>query len=352
MSSNGRSTGATIYAVAQRAGVSAATVSRALRDDPRITPATRASVHQAAKALHYLPRAAARALAHNKTSALGLVLPHIDGSYYADLLVGFETAASAKGLSVIITLANPSQDCRAAVRTLAAQVDGVAFMARSAATDELVTEIARSRPVVTAARQRVEDHDAFFIESRSTARQLTQHLLDQGRRRLAFLGTPERGGDLGERHLGYSDAMTSAGLDLTTLAVFPSEEEGRRVAEELVTDGLPCDGLVCGNDELALAVMQTLQERGVRIPDDVAITGWDDTVTARYVRPGLTTVSQPVRRLGELAAQQLFNRIEEDTAPIEASNLEASIMHRASCGCTESTNPLQARSSHDQPHST
>ncbi len=338
MRSNGRAfTGATIYAVAQRAGVSAATVSRALKNDPRITAATRANVEKAAAALDYLPRAAARALAHSKTSALGLVLPHIEGGYYADLLVGFETAASARGLSVIITLANPSQDCRSSVRTLAAQVDGLAFMAHSAATDQLVAEIARSRPVVTAARRRVGEHDAFFIESREPARKLTEHLLEQGRRRVAFVGTPEEGGDLGERQLGYLDAMGAAGLSAITYPVFPSEDEGRRLAEGLSAAGLQHDGLVCSNDELALAVLYTLQERGVRIPDDVAITGWDDTVTARYVRPGLTTVSQPVRRLGELAAERLFHRIEDDSVQTEPSCLEASIMHRASCGCTERT---------------
>ncbi|MEL4357843.1 MULTISPECIES: LacI family DNA-binding transcriptional regulator [unclassified Luteococcus] len=329
-----RQAGVTIYQVAQRAGVSTATVSRALRDDPRISDATKLSVREAAQQLDYLPKAAARALAGSRTNALGLVLPHIDGPYYADLLVGFETAASAQNLSVIITLANPRQDCRTAVRTLAAQVDGLAFMARSAANSQLIADIARTRPVVTAARPQVPGSDAFFVENASTADRLTQHLIDGGRRRLAFVGNPERGSDLGMRHDGFVAAVSRADLEPTTYPIFPSEQDGRAFAERLLADGFTHDALVCGNDELALAVMQTLQRGGVAVPADVAITGWDDTVTARYVEPGLTSISQPVRQLGGLVVSRLAQRIAGDGPREEAVTLPATLAHRTSCGCS------------------
>ena len=326
--------GVTIYQVAQRAGVSTATVSRALRNDPRISEPTRLAVQDAAAALDYLPRAAARSLAAgNRTQALGLVLPHIDGPYYADLLVGFETAASQAGYSVIITLANPRQDSRAAVRGLAAQVDGIAFMARSAARSDLIAEISRTRPVVTAARPRVGSNDAFFVENEHMAQQLTAHLVATGRRSIAFVGAPEPGSDLGMRHHGFQHALQHAGLESVTYPVFPAEQEGRRFARTLLDDGLRHDALVCGNDELALSVMQTLQQNGVRIGDDVAITGWDDTVTARYVDPGLTTVSQPVRQLGGMVVQRLSQRISGDDPTDEDVTLPATLAHRTSCGC-------------------
>lgn len=330
---NARSTGVTIYEVAQRAGVSTATVSRALRDDARISAGTKQAVRNAAAALDYMPRPAAQALAGSRTSALGVVLPHIDGAYYADLLVGFETAASALGLSVIITLANPRRDCRAAVRALAVQVDGLAFMARSAATDALVAEMAHSRPVVTGARPRVEGHDAVFVENFEPAREMTAHLIEQGRRRIAYVGDPEPGSDLGKRHEGYRAAMEQAGLESVNHPVFPDEQEGRRWAAELMERGLDHDALVCGNDELALSVMDTLQAGGVRVPDDLAVTGWDDTVTARYVKPGLTTVSQPVRRLGGMVVERLSRRIAGEGPMDEAVTLPASLTHRTSCGC-------------------
>ncbi|GAA1391458.1 LacI family DNA-binding transcriptional regulator [Luteococcus peritonei] len=335
----------TIYQVAQRAGVSTATVSRALRNDPRISDPTRIAVQEAAAALDYLPRAAARSLAAgNRTHALGLVLPHIDGPYYADLLVGFETAASQAGYSVIITLANPRQDSRAAIRSLAAQVDGIAFMARSAARSDLIEEIARTRPVVTAARSRVGANDAFFVENEDVAEELTSHLLANGRQRIAFVGSPEPGSDLGMRHRGHQAAMTAAGLPTSTHPVFPSEQEGRRFALELLESGMEHDALVCGNDELALAVLQTLQQHGVRVPDDVAITGWDDTVTARYVSPGLTTVSQPVRQLGGMVVQRLSQRIDGADPTAEVVTLPATLAHRTSCGCnpTGGNNPNES----------
>lgn len=325
---------ATIYAVAERAGVSTATVSRALAGSTKVAPGTRDAVIAAARELDYLPTAAASALAGRRTRALGLVLPHVDGAYYAELLVGFEIEASHRGLSVVITLANPREDAEGTVRGLASKVDGIAFMARSAATDDLIARTAPRLPVVTIARPRIPGRDALFSENRRTARELTERLLGAGRVRPAFIGRPERGSDLGMRHLGVLDAMSAAGLPAPgLLACDPVEDQGVAAAEHLLSEGMPYDALICGNDELALAVMRHLQDRGVQVPDDVAITGWDDTTTAAYVRPGLTSVVQPVRALGALAAQRLTGLV-DGTAPDDVPTVLASrIVHRGSCGC-------------------
>lgn len=136
---------ATIKDVARAAGVSTATVSRALRNDARITEATRVAVQAAATRLAYIPRHAARSLSQTFTHTLGLVLPHIDGPYYADLLVGFETEAGIAGYSVIVTLAAPGSDATQTVRTLASQADGIAFLARSGASNELIASIVKRR---------------------------------------------------------------------------------------------------------------------------------------------------------------------------------------------------------------
>lgn len=325
---------ATIYAVAERAGVSTATVSRALAGSHKVAPATREAVVAAAHELDYLPVAAASALAGQRTRALGLVLPHIDGAYYAELLVGFEMEASRRGLSVVITLANPRENAGRSVRELASKVDAIAFMARSAATDDLIAQTAARRPVITVARSQIPGHDALFSENRSTAGDLTRHLLEAGRTRIAFVGRPERGSDLGSRYLGVVDALEDAGLSAPGLiAVDPIEAQGAAAAETLLADGMPYDALVCGNDELALSVMRRLQDLRVEVPQDVAITGWDDSVTASYVRPGLTSVSQPVRALGALAARRLSELVDGGD-PVEAPvTLASTIVHRRSCGC-------------------
>lgn len=346
----GKSGTTTIYEVASKAGVSAATVSRALRDDPRISAATKAAVAQAASELNFVPSHAARALAVTRTHTLGLVLPHIAGPYYADLLVGFETTASAQQYSVTLTLANPGEDASRSVRNLGGQVDGIAFLARSGATDTVIDQISRTCPVVTAARPRVGRNDAFFVHNSAMTTELTQHLIEQERQRIGFVGLPEPGSDLGRRRDGYLRAVHAAGLEPTTFEVFPAEADGIAFAEQLLRSGLHHDALVCGNDELALAVMQTLQRHGVRIPDDLAITGWDDTVAARYVTPGLTTVSQPVLRLGGLVAQRLIQRIAGDAPADEDIVLPATLAHRTSCGCRDTRHDEDA--DHHAPPST
>lgn len=324
---------ATIKDVARAAGVSTATVSRALRNDARITEATRVAVQAAATRLAYIPRHAARSLSQTFTHTLGLVLPHIDGPYYADLLVGFETEAGIAGYSVIVTLAAPGSDATQTVRTLASQADGIAFLARSGASNELIASIGHTVPVVTSARPQVGRHGAYFVRNSSMAVEMTQHLIDHGRRHIAFVGLLEPGFDLGHRHSGYLKAMHAAGLEPTTHEVFPTEAAGISFARALMTDKIRHDALVCGNDELALAIMHELQDGGVHVGDELAITGWDDTVAARYVRPGLTTVSQPARQLGGLVAQRLVQRIAGTDLTDEVAALPAHMVHRTSCGC-------------------
>lgn len=323
---------ATIYAVAHRAGVSTATVSRALAGSPKVTDHTRSAVLEAARELRYVPKAAARALAGRRTNAIGLVLPHIDGPYYADLLVGFEVAASELGRSVVISLASPASDVSRSLYALVGHVDGVGFLARSAAQDEQIAELSKQRPIVTVARRPIDGLPAFFAENRQEARKLTEHLLEQGRRRFVFVGRPESGSDIGQRCRGYLDALASAGIEsLGALEVDPTEAGGEAAARELRLRHADADAVVCGNDQLALSVMKHLQESGVRVGEDVAVTGWDDILAARYVRPGLTSVRQPVRELGALAAKALIALIDGEPVSIDHHTLPARIIHRGSC---------------------
>lgn len=338
----------TIYQVAERAGVSIATVSRTFSDPSKVATRTRDSVLEAARELRYVPAAAARALAVRRSKALGVVLPHIAGPYYAQLLVGFEIAASELGLSVVLVLAGPQERRPTAVLDLLGRVDGVAFMARSGADDGIVRQVAEVRPTVSVARGRVDGVDAFYAENRDTARALTAHLIDHGRRRIGFVGLPEDGSDIGRRHRGYLDALGDAGLaPAQHFAVDPIETAGFEVAEQLLENRAggrsstgsssprgfaDLDALVCGNDELALAIIARLTAAGVDVPGALAVTGWDDTVTARYLSPGLTTVRQEVAELGALAARRLAERIGgEDTQ--EPCTVASALVLRDSCGC-------------------
>lgn len=322
----------TIYEVAARAGVSIATVSRVMRGSLPVSGPVRERVLDAVRELRYVPQGAASALAGGGRAALGLVLPHLEGAYYAQLLIGFETEASSLGLAVEVLLANPKTDAGAAVRQLAERVVGVAFAARSAAGDELLAELTGPRSVVAVARGVVADVSSINTENRDAMGQLVGHLLATGRTSFAFLGDPEPGSDLRERYAGFAETLRRGGCPVPEPIRCPlTEAGGVDAARRLLAGPLP-DAVVCGNDLIALALMQALAKAGVTVPDQVAVTGWDDILAARYITPGLTTVTQPVEELGRLAARRLHEQVHGAAVP-ETQVLPTAVVHRGSC-CT------------------
>lgn len=328
---------ATIYAVAESAGVSIATVSRVLQGAGRVAEATRDKVLEAARSLDYLPRGSARALASKKHEAIGLMLPELTGPYFAELLVGFESAAAGFGLSVALLMTEEPGLSRP-LRQLAARVDGLAVMARPGQlASEEFDSLTRRLPLVRLAAGL--SADAISTENAGSARELTGHLFGHGRRRLVFVGDPDLAPDGAERYAGFVAAHHDAGLAASEpVRVGYSEESGRRVAHQLLDGKELPDGLVCVNDEVAVAMLDELQRAGLAIPGDLAVTGWDDVTTARYTRPGLTSVAQPVRELGSLAATTLHRWITtgEQQAP---TILATRIVLRGSCGCPEAQPP-------------
>ncbi len=324
---------ATIYAVAERAGVSIATVSRVLQGTDRVAAGTRERVIEAARNLDYVPQGSARALAAKKHEALGLMVPELNGHYFAELLVGFESAAAELGLSVALLMTDASGLSRP-LRQLAARVDGLAMMTgREQLTEDERESLRRRLPVVLVASG--AGPHAIGTENRASARALTEHLLGHGRRRLQFVGDPRLASDAAERFAGFAAANAEAGLPVRApVPVGFSEADGRHYARQLLADPADApDAVVCVNDEMAVALMDELQSAGVVIPDDLAITGWDDIMTARYTRPGLTSVAQPVRDLGRLAATTLHQLIAGGAPAAGPTCLPTRIVYRGSCGC-------------------
>lgn len=326
---------ATIYSVAERAQVSIATVSRVLRRPQEVRPATRDRVLRAVEELNYVPDGAARSLAVQAHEAHGLVLPELGGPYYADLLTGYEQGAAAGGDSVVVLLTEGKDDVDVLVRRLAGRVDGMTLMGAVQVTPATVASIRRKIPVLALANSHSESVESFSTESRGSAAELTAHLLEvHGRRRLRFVGSPESSDDVQERYAGFVAAHEAAGLAAAEpVPASFREEEGPRVAGLLLEGELAADGLVCANDELALSVMRALLAGGVRVPEDVSVTGWDDVMAARYVTPGLTTVSQPVRELGRQVAVRMRALLEDRDSRPEHHQLPTSPVIRQSCGC-------------------
>lgn len=335
--------GPTIYSVAAQAGVSIASVSRVFQGSAAVSSRTRRKVLEAAAALNYVPLSAARSLAVRQHEAFGLVLPELRGPYYSELLMGFESQAAELGMGIQLVLAGGG-DLGDRVRDLASRVDGLAVLGATGLAEAALAALGDAKPLVVIAGQALPNTDAIRAENIDQAHRLTGHLLQHGHRRLVFLGAPDTTGDLRQRYQGFRQAHDEYGLATPEPVPVRLEEAGGiEYAEHLL--GIPDrpQALFCANDEVALAVMDRLMRAGVRIPADVAVVGWDDVHAARYIRPGLTTVRQPVRLIGRLTATRLYERVGGAPVAVEPTVLPTELVLRSSCGCAE-PDPLAERS--------
>lgn len=330
-----RNKAATIYEVARLAGVSIATVSRALRDSDLVTEETRARVKAAAEELRFTPNRSGRSLAEGRHAANGIVFHDLVGPYYGEVVLGYEETAADFGSSVLI-LATHGRDAVAAVQALAGRVDGLAIMGSTVGDDVVAGIAATGLPLVLLAREPVDGVDTIRTRNRRTATELAAHLAGHGHRRIAFLGDPGDSPDVAGRYAGLTAGLRAAGLAAPDPVPCDLDVAGgEAAARDLLAD--PPDAVVCGNDEAALGVHLAAEAAGLRVPDDLAVTGWDDVLAARFAR--LTTVRQPMRELGATAARWLHGRIAERTAdpdgtaePARRQVLPTQLVVRRSCG--------------------
>ena len=301
----------TIRDVARHAGVSIATVSRVMRESGDVRPDTQERVRSSAIELRYTPSQLGRQLAERRHAANGIVFPDLSGPYYAEVVLGYEAVAAELGRSVLILSTHGRGDAEAAVREMAGRCDGLVVLGRTV-SDAVVEDLAHDGakvvlvarpPIALAASAGV---DSVNAENREAAAALTRHLLEQGVRRIAFVGDPDVSPDVKERWRGVQDVVweSRTGAFVQLIAVDHLHETvGATVAAEAIgAHDLP-DAFVCANDELALGLMGELGRAGIDIPGQVRVTGWDDVMAARYA--GLTTVRQPMRELGGTAARLL-----------------------------------------------
>ncbi|MFC8598589.1 LacI family DNA-binding transcriptional regulator [Isoptericola sp. NPDC057191] len=372
----------TVYDVAQRAGVSIATVSRVLRRPDDVRESTRTVVHEAIHELGYVPSGAARGLAARSTGVLGLCFPDVDGIddladlpdpvrvgeavevvrdvggratarwsnlYLGEVMRGAELEAWRTGHAVMIGVARGLRRAEA-VNELAGRVDGLAVLAKSV-PDDLLAHIARRVPVVVMAGPPQDDaYDHISVDNRAGTRALVDHLVaEHGIRDLAFVGGPFDSPDAHERFQGFRDALTAAGLEAPDEPAARSDftRDGartlaRRMLQSHVTgrgrsggetgSALP-RALVCSNDQTALGFLDVLTEAGVDVPGDVVLTGFDGIDATQASMPRLTTVSQPMVELGRAAVELLRSRLADPGSPAATVNLPVRVLLRESCGC-------------------
>jgi LacI family transcriptional regulator len=262
------------------------------------------------------------------------VFPDLSGPYFAEVVLGYEEVTSRLGRSVLILSTREQADPDATVRELASRVDGLALFDATVGEDTVRSIVAGGLPVVLLARGAdVAGADAVATENTASAERLTEHLLGHGHRRLAFLGDPGHSFDVAERLAGVRAALARAGLPAAEpVACASSEASARAAATALLASPDRPDAVVCGNDERALATLLAAEDLGLAVPDEVAVTGWDDILAARHARPALTTVRQPMRELGAWAARALDQRIRGLRDTPTSHLLPTRLIVRASCG--------------------
>jgi LacI family transcriptional regulator len=331
---------ANIREVAGQAGVSIATVSRITRGVGQVAPGTREKVLAVVAELGYVPNHLGRALVERRHAALGIVFPGLSGPYYSGVIEGFETRAVKAGQSVLILGAHSLQHSQEQVLELAARVDGLVVMGGTISDSTILTILKSGLPTVLLARPQVGHAPTIRTENFESAIELTLHLIQiHGARRLAFIGDPTGSPDVTDRWLGFVEAHRRAGIE-----VQPSENQPVRVGLQQVDGVLAAsrvldsnffpDALVCANDETALGAYSAAAARGLRVPEQLAITGWDDILMASLVSPPLTTVRQPIHELGERVAELLLEHVASGMTEGPDIVLPSQFMVGSSCGCS------------------
>ncbi|MEI5103925.1 LacI family DNA-binding transcriptional regulator [Streptomyces sp. PmtG] len=343
----GRSGGRpTLEEVAARAGVGRGTVSRVINGSPRVSAPTRAAVEEAVAELGYVPNTAARALAANRTDSIAVVVPEPESRffaepYFSDIIHGVGAALADTDLQLLLTFAGGDRERRRLAQYLSAhRVDGVLLV--SVHADDPLPDLLRQLdiPAVISGRRRADEPlPSVDSDNLAGARAAVTHLLSRGRRAIATITgrLDVYGAQL--RLDGYRAALAEAGYgpdeSLTARADF-TEEGGRRAMAELLARRPDLDAVFAASDVMAAGARQVLRQEGRRIPDDVALVGFDDSAIARHMDPPLTSVRQPIVEMGRTMTDVLLAEI-ADPRPPAARHLTRSrivlpteLVHRAS----------------------
>lgn len=323
---------ANIFDVARLAGVSHQTVSRVMNDLPNVRPATRARVEQAIAQLRYSPSPAARALVTRRTRTVGLVTPGSADYGPTSIAMHFNLAARTERYSVdAVTAPDPDP---AAVRVvleglLRQRVDAIVLVVNDVDVLEVVRSLDLSVPLVAAAATQRRHPNVVSIDQYRGARAAVRHLAELGHTGILHVGGAHRSPDTLERLRGWRDEMAARGLP----AVEPrfgdwSAASGYAIGTEL--DLSAGSAVFVANDHMAIGLISALRARGMRVPDDVSVVGFDDVPEAPFLLPPLTTVRQDFQALGELMMQKVLLAIEEPDQLTEDTPIATHLIVRES----------------------
>ncbi|MEN1976107.1 LacI family DNA-binding transcriptional regulator [Cellulomonas sp. P4] len=307
----------TLRDVAEVAGVSFKTVSNVLNDHPQVREATRARVLAAVEQLGYRPNLSARNLRRGHSGVIGLAVPELGQAFFAQLADDVIHTAAERGLVVLVeqTGGDRERELEVLRSPRLSLTDGL-LLAPLGLTAQDAEDAAPASPLVVLGEPLFAGAvDHVTMRHEDAARAATGHLLGLGRRRVLLLGAHagETTSVAGLRHAGYVAALAAAGIPVDDALVVPIETwdrpNGARAMAEVLDAGTRMDAVFAMNDDLALGALRSLQERGLRVPHDVALVGFDDVADGRFAYPNLTTVEPGRHEVARLAVEYLQERI-------------------------------------------
>lgn len=329
---------ATIREVARAAGVSTATVSRVFSNSPLVSPETAKKVLDEAARLDYWPNSAAQSLSTRCTHTIGVMLPDLFGEFYSDLMRGLDREASLHEYQILLSSSHSnSDDVLAASRAMLGRIDGLIMLAPDEESIDTVERVRRRVPVVLLnPRLTVERCYSVGIANYDGARRATEHLLALGHTEIAFVGGPEGNVDAEERLRGFRESLAIAGLDPDRALILPGdfrEMAGVEASARILEHEPRPTAVFTANDSMAIGLLTALHRAGCRVPEDMAVVGFDNIAMAGYLNPSLTTIHVDACGLGRQAVKMMLDVIEsaDGGTPVQRV-IPATLKIRESCG--------------------
>lgn len=311
-------TESTLHDVARLAGVSPSTVSRILNGTARVADEKRQAVEQAIERLRFKPNLSARSLRNGSTRTVGILTQELESPYFARGVRGLDEGLRGSGYAPIIVPGhwNPQEEAERMRLLIARRVDAIAILGGQL-SDAEITAFARRQPIAVTDRS-LQAHNvmSFDFDQFEGGRLATRHLIDLGHRRIAHIAGLKDQGDAQKRKEGYLRAHAEAGLPVEPRLIVEGnfiETGGMLAINQLLDQHLPFTAVFCANDQSAWGARLALQRRGLRVPEDVSLVGFDDLPQSAFMSPPVTTVRQPVYEMGLAVAASLLQALGQTT---------------------------------------
>jgi LacI family transcriptional regulator len=311
-----------------------------LNDSGPVSDDTRRRIERVATRLRYTPNGAARSLITRRTHTIGVLLPDLYGEFFSEVIRGIDLVAQRNGYHMLVSSSHSEQQAlEAALGAMRGRVDGLIVMSPDLDQRTLRSSLAACPAVVLLnCAARASGFDAIKIDNVGGASAMTRHLLGMGHRRIAFIGGAARNVDADERRRGYRSAMRAAKVERDPLMEIDgdfTESGGYRAAKALARLAPRPTAIFAANDSMAIGALSALREVGIAVPEEIAVTGFDDIPIAQYTSPPLTSVHVPILDLGERATERLVHTLSSDRRRRRSCEvLPTALIVRQSCGGT------------------